>query len=136
MCFLAHLALGRGGGRATANFGALCPAAGTTVLGIPADTQSNLWGYELVTQNHSVGVRRIHKKNSWAARLILTCNTRAPVPPCRRKMLAADPGSKKWPGLRKNFRGENVGGILKNESSRRNFPQPKAPPPPPAGGLV
>ena len=32
---------------------------------------------------------------------IQTCNTWAPVPPDRRKLLAADPGSKKWPRLRK-----------------------------------
>ena len=28
------------------------------------------------------------------------------MPPCRRKLLAADPGSKTWPGLRKPLRGQ------------------------------
>ena len=45
------------------------------------------------------------------------CNTRAPGPPCRRKMSAADPGGKTWPGLRKSFQGGNFSTNLKNEMS-------------------
>ena len=90
------------------NFGALCTVAGTTIVGIHS-------GY---TKNPS-GVHRILKKICFgyalASRLILTCNSRAPVPPYR--MLAANPGSKKWPGLRKQFRGAKLGTNLKNEIS-------------------
>ena len=56
-----------------------------------------------------------------------TCNTRAPIPPSKRKKSAADPGSTKWPGLRKKFRAENFGTNLENEPPPRNFPLPQHP---------
>ena len=85
----------------------------------PWDTQrKNLLGF--------FGIRRIHQKTFWDTQyyknLILTCNTRAPIPPDRRKMLAGDPGSKKWPGLRKKFGGKNSAPIWKT-----NFPPCRPP---------
>ena len=69
----------------------------------------------------------------------LTCNTRAPVPPRRRTMSAADPGGKKRPGLREKMPGG--GGGLWHQSEKRKlspailFPCPNTPaPPPPCGG--
>ena len=110
-------------GKIPPSFGALCTVAGQR-------TYKKSFGIHTGCTQSFFGIRRRCKKLflgfARAQRLILSCNTRAPVPPCRRKMLAAGPGSKKWPGLRR----KNSGGTLRHQSERR-FPCRNTPPPPP-----
>ena len=106
---------GRGGGMsaerslvgAPPNLGVWCTVAGTTVLGI----------HSLCT-NKSFGTQRVHKINRWdtpdaqeiflghARAQRLTYNTRAPVPPCRRKRPLPTNGARHAPEHAKNFWGK------------------------------
>ena len=122
----------RGGVRAgemsaSPNFGALCTVAGTTALGIHSGHTKQSFGIRTGT-GHTKSFFGVHGYAP-AQSLILTCNARAPVPPCGSEALAADRRARHGPDCAKKFGGGSAPNCKTNPPPRpETFPAEILPP--------